>query len=158
MSGAANPGGAEGANGPAGAGGAPTTGPTGQSPFDIAKSVEGQNAADLKVRGPLADQMDDGVPNNGNCANFVSAVLEKWGQISQSEHNNSVAGLRSNLEKDPHFQQTSLKDAKPGDVVIMDTGDGSPNGHVVLFAGWKDGKPQFIGSNNVNPDGSQKVT
>jgi hypothetical protein len=27
-----------------------------------------------------------------------------------------------------------------------------------MFAGMKDGKPQFIGSNNVNADGSQKVT
>jgi hypothetical protein len=30
--------------------------------------------------------------------------------------------------------------------------------HVVMFAGMKDGKPQFIGSNDVNPDGSQKIT
>jgi hypothetical protein len=28
----------------------------------------------------------------------------------------------------------------------------------VLFAGWKGGRPTFIGSNNVNPDGSQRIT
>jgi len=28
----------------------------------------------------------------------------------------------------------------------------------VMFAGWKDGKAQFIGSNNVNRDGSQRIS
>jgi hypothetical protein len=35
----------------------------------------------------------------------------------------------------------------------------TPGGqHVVMYAGMKDGKPQFIGSNNVNPDGSQRIS
>ena len=143
-----------------GAGGDPSRGPTGQAPIDIARSVLGRNASDLKTNGPLADQMEDGVPNNVCCANFVSSVLQKAGQISNGEHNNSVAGLRANLEKDGHFKKlpNSLEGAKPGDVVMMDTGDGDPNDHVVIFAGMKNGKPTFIGSNNANADGSQKVT
>jgi hypothetical protein len=140
-------------------GGDPTRGPTGEAPIDIARSVLGQNAADLKVKGRLSEEMEDWVPNNVNCANFVSAVLQEAGQIPKGEHSASVAGLRANLSKDPHFQQKSndLHDAKPGDVVMMNTG-GDDNGHVVIFAGMKNGKPTFIGSNNVNPDGSQKVT
>jgi LysM repeat protein len=34
----------------------------------------------------------------------------------------------------------------------------TPGGHVVLFAGWQNGRPLFIGSNNVNSDGSQRVS
>ena len=30
--------------------------------------------------------------------------------------------------------------------------------HTVMFAGWQNGKPQYIGSNNVNSDGSQRIT
>jgi hypothetical protein len=29
---------------------------------------------------------------------------------------------------------------------------------VVLFAGWKNGKPVYIGSNNVNRDGTQRIS
>jgi len=142
---------------PTGKNGDATRGPTGEAPIDIARSVLNKNASELKTSGRLSEEMEDWVPNNVNCANFVSAVLEEAGQISKGQHSASVANLRSNLEKDPNFQKTSIDNAKPGDVVIMKTG-GDPNGHVVIFAGMKDGKPTFIGSNNVNPDGSQKVT
>jgi hypothetical protein len=142
---------------PTGKNGDAPRGPTGEAPIDIARSVLGKNASELKVSGRLSEEMEDWVPNNVNCANFVSAVLQEAGQISKGQGSASVANLRSNLEKDPNFQKTSIENAKPGDVVIMKTG-GDPNGHVVIFAGMKDGKPTFIGSNNVNPDGSQKVT
>lgn len=151
------PGGAQGTKGGERAGSQePTRGPSGQSPIDIARSVAGKNASELKVNGRLSEEMEDWVPNNVNCANFVSAVLQEAGQISKGQHSASVATLRGNLEKDPQFQKTSIQNAKPGDVVIMDTGRGE-NSHVVIFAGMKNGKPTFIGSNNVNPDGSQKV-
>jgi cell wall-associated NlpC family hydrolase len=61
----------------------------------------------------------------------------------------------NNLDRNPNFRRVSLQDARPGDVVSMRTNGGQ---HVVMFAGWKDGRPQFIGSNNVNRDGSQRVT
>ncbi|WP_223641431.1 LysM peptidoglycan-binding domain-containing protein [Corallococcus sp. EGB] len=140
---------------PTGGAGPATRGPGG-SPYDIAVSHLGKNAGSLKYEttGVGAD-MEDWVPNNVNCANFVSACLEQAGQIKNSQHSASVMTLQSNLDRDPNFQRVSLKDAKPGDVVCMKVGSGE---HVVMFAGWKDGKPQFIGSNNVNSDGSQRIS
>ncbi len=130
-----------------------TSGPSG-SPFALAQSVLGQNASSLKVSGgAIGRAMEDWVPNNVNCANFVSAALQASGQINY--HDNSVMGLMAKLDRDPKFQRVSLANAKPGDVVSMKTNGGQ---HVVMFAGWKNGKPQFIGSNNVNSDGSQKIT
>jgi hypothetical protein len=102
--------------------------------------------------------MDDGVGNTVNCANFVSACLEQAGMITNRQHNNSVRGLQHNLDNDKNFKRVSLKDAKPGDVVSMKTGPGLDDRHVVIFAGWKNGKPEFIGSNNRNPDHTQKIT
>jgi len=90
-----------------------------------------------------------------NCANFVSACLQAAGQISSRQHHNAVVGLQSNLDRDANFKRVSLHQARPGDVVSMKTPGGH---HVVLFAGWKNGQPQFIGSNNANADGSQRVT
>lgn len=136
-------------------GGAPTRGPGG-SPMDIARAHLGTNAGDLKLQGSgVGADMEDWVPNNVNCANFVSAVLEQAGQISDSQHSASVYGLMGNLDNDSNFQRVSLENARPGDVVSMKTPGGQ---HVVLFAGMKDGVPQFIGSNNVNSDGSQRIS
>jgi LysM repeat protein len=105
--------------------------------LEIAKEFLGWNASRLKVAGNSVGQaMFDWVPNNVNCANFVSGVLGK-------------------LDRNPDFRRVSLGDARPGDVVSMKTRRGH---HVVLFAGWKNGSPLFIGSNNVNADGTQKVS
>jgi LysM repeat protein len=124
--------------------------------FSIARQYLGWNAGDLKVsNNAVGRAMHDWVPNNVNCANFVSGVLRTAGQISTREHHNGVYGLMGNLDRNPNFRRVSLQDARPGDVVSMRTPGGQ---HVVLFAGWKDGRPQFIGSNNVNRDGSQRVT
>ncbi|MCK8499216.1 LysM peptidoglycan-binding domain-containing protein [Myxococcus fulvus] len=132
-----------------------TKGPGG-SPFDIARSHLNKNAGSLKLEGSgVGADMEDWVPNNVNCANFVSACLEQAGQISDAQHDNSVMGLQAKLDRDPNFKRVSLQDAKPGDVVSMKVGSGQ---HVVMFAGWENGKPMFIGSNNVNPDGSQRIT
>ncbi|HLL85525.1 MAG TPA: LysM peptidoglycan-binding domain-containing protein [Longimicrobium sp.] len=132
-----------------------TRGPGG-SPFEIAQSHLGKNAGSLKLeKNGVGADMEDWVPNNVNCANFVSACLEQAGQINNSQHSASVFGLQGNLDKDPDFKRVSLAQAKPGDVVSMKTPGGQ---HVVLFAGMKDGKPQFIGSNNVNADGSQRIS
>lgn len=93
--------------------------------------------------------------NHKNCANFVSGALVASGQLPASGANASVYGLRNNLDGDPNFRRVSLRDARPGDVVSMKTRGGQ---HVVMFAGWRDGKPLFLGSNNVNPDGTQKIS
>lgn len=134
---------------PSGAGGS-------QHAYNIARTVLGRNAGELKLSaGSIGRAMEDWVPNNVNCANFVSAVLESAGQITRSQHHNAVVGLMGNLDRDPDFRRVSLANARPGDVVSMKTPGGH---HVVMFAGWQNGRPMFIGSNNVNADGSQRVT
>ena len=144
---------------PAGPSGAPdpTPSPVGASkPYDLARQYLGWNARDLKVSSnPVGRAMQDWVPNNINCANFVSGTLIASGQIRQSQGNASVYGLMGNLDRDPNFRRVSLSQARPGDVVSMRTPGGQ---HVVLFAGWQNGRPLFIGSNNVNPDGSQRIS
>jgi LysM repeat protein len=161
-SGGSRPGSSGGTGSTGGAGSTAPTGATGGtrgpggSPFDIAQAQLGKNAGSLKLeKSGVGADMEDWVPNDVNCANFVSACLEQAGQISNGQHNNSVMGLQSNLDRDPHFKRVSLADAKPGDVVSMKVGSGQ---HVVMFAGMKNGKPQFIGSNNVNSDGSQRIS
>lgn len=126
------------------------------SAFETARQYLGWNARDLKVsNNPVGRAMHDWVPNNVNCANFVSGVLQASGQISSGQHHNGVYGLMNNLDRDPQFRRVSLENARPGDVVSMRTPGGQ---HVVMFAGWQNGRPTFIGSNNVNRDGSQRVT
>jgi peptidoglycan hydrolase-like protein with peptidoglycan-binding domain len=129
----------------------------GQRAFDIAKRYLGWNASQIKVSGnEVGRAMFDWVPNNVNCANFVSGVLVAAGQLNRSQVNASVYGLMGVLDRDPQFQRVgSLKNAKPGDVVSMKTPSSE---HVVMFAGWRNGRPLFIGSNNVNADGSQRIS
>ena len=141
--------------GPSGPTGPASQGPKG-SPFDIAKSHLDKNAGSLKMeKSGVGADMEDWVPNNVNCANFVSACLEQAGQIKNGQHHNAVVGLAANLDKDPNFKRVSLANAKPGDVASMKTPGGH---HVVMYAGTKNGKPLFIGSNNINKDGSQRIS
>ena len=70
----------------------------------------------------------------------------------------AVSYLSSTLSHDKDWSRTSLAHAKPGDVVCFDVPGEGHFAHTVLFAGWKNGSPQFIGSNNVNADGSQRIT
>lgn len=142
---------------PSGPSGDPTPAPAGASqPYDLARQYLGWNARDLKVSSnPLGRAMQDWVPNNVNCANFVSGALIASGQLRQNQGSASVYGLMGNLDRDPNFRRVSLSQARPGDVVSMRTPHGQ---HVALFAGWQNGRPLFIGSNNVNPDGSQRVS
>ena len=115
-----------------------------------------KNAGSLKLeKSGVGADMEDWVPNNVNCANFVSACLEQAGQIKDSQHHNAVLGLQKNLDNDPNFKRVSINQAKPGDVVSLKTPGGH---HVVMFAGMKNGKPQYIGSNNINKDGSQRIS
>jgi len=124
--------------------------------LEIAKEFLGWNASRLKVAvNSVGQAMFDWVPNNVNCANFVSGVLVAAGQLPRSQVDASVTSLMGKLDRNPDFRRVSLGDARPGDVVSMKTRRGH---HVVLFAGWKNGSPLFIGSNNVNADGTQKVS
>jgi peptidoglycan hydrolase-like protein with peptidoglycan-binding domain len=125
--------------------------------FAVAKKYLGWNAAQLKASGNAVGRaMFDWVPNNVNCANFVSGVLVAAGQLRRDQVNASVHGLQGVLDRDPQFRRVgALKNARPGDVVSMKT---PGSAHVVMFAGWRDGRPLFIGSNNVNADGSQRIS
>jgi LysM repeat protein len=145
------------AGGSSGPGDAPTTGGN-SSAYNVAADHMGRNISDLKYNGDLAKYLDKWPGNNVCCANFVSACLEKSGQISPGQHSDSVSGLASNLRNDKNFSETSLKNAKPGDVVCFNVPGEGPYSHVEMFAGWKNGQPQFIGSNNVNSDGSQRIS
>lgn len=138
-------------SGPDTVGGTTTTG-GGNNAAAIAEQFIGRNAGELKYSDDLP--MADWVPNNVNCANFVSACLQKAGLIDAGQASASVDQLASNLKADG-WQTTSLANARPGDVVLMQR-DGQS--HVVLFAGFENGQPKFIGSNNVNADGSQRVS
>jgi LysM repeat protein/soluble lytic murein transglycosylase-like protein len=126
--------------------------------FKNATSVLGRNIQDLKYSGPLAQYLDKWPSSHVCCANFVSACLQKAGQITLAEHNDSVRYLAANLHNDRKWSAVSLRDAKPGDVVCFNVPGEGPYGHVEMFAGWKNGQAQFIGSNNVNADGSQRIS
>ena len=151
-----NQGGPGGANGPGAAtgvegvkGGGPVSG---NNAAAIAEQFIGRNAGELKHSDELP--MQSWVPNNVNCANFVSACLQKAGLIDASQASASVDQLANNLKGDG-WQTVSLANASPGDVVLMQRNGQS---HVVLFAGMENGQPKFIGSNNVNADGSQRIS
>lgn len=143
-------GGPEGTTGTEGVSGRP--GVSGNNAAAIAEQFIGRNAGELKHSDELP--MQSWVPNNVNCANFVSACLQKAGLIDASQASASVNQLASNLKGDG-WTTVSLQNARPGDVVLMQR-DGQS--HVVLFAGMENGQPKFIGSNNVNADGSQRVS
>lgn len=134
----------------------------GEQAVALGRSVLNQNAHDLKLANntTLGAAMQDWVPDNVNCANFVSGLLVSTGQIPQSEASAGVGGLVSNLRRDPNFTATSLDQARPGDVVAFEYThrDGTKGQHVVMFAGRDEsGRPRFIGSNNTNHDGTQRI-
>lgn len=114
----------------------------------LAESFLGRNASDLKRSGELP--MESWVPNDVNCANFVTAVLQEAGLINW--HDNTVAGTASRLKAEG-WTVVPASQAKPGDVCILNYG-----GHVELVASNNNGDVQLIGSNNINPDGSQQVS
>src|SRR5690606_32309757 len=89
---------------------------------DIAQAFLGRNASDLKRSGELP--MESWVPNNVNCANFVTAVLQQAGAINW--HDNTVAGTASKLKAEG-WTVVPASQAKPGDVCILNYG-----GHVEL--------------------------
>ena len=132
------------------------TGPA-SSAFAIARSELGKNAGSLKLENSAVGRaMEDWVPNNVNCASFVSGCLQAAGQIGHNDYSAGSVQLMHNLDRNPNFRRVTLQNASPGDVVTFATPGGG--NHTVMFAGWANGRAQFIGSNNVNADGSQRIT
>lgn len=131
----------------------PGSGATGNAAA-VAQQFLGMTEYQLQPSGKL--DMDTWVPKNVDCANFVSGCLEKAGLIGKSQRSDSVKGLAGNLRQ-AGWQDVSLAQARPGDVVCFDGPEGNYQ-HVEIFNGMVNGKPQFIGSNNVLSDGTQKIT
>lgn len=130
----------------------------GQAPVgdaaEVARQFLGMPESELQFSGQL--DMDAWVPQTVDCANFVSGCLEKAGLITPAQHSDRVVDLAANL-RDAGWRDVPLADARPGDVVCFDGPDGDYQ-HVELFNDWVDGKPQFIGSNNVLADGTQAIS
>lgn len=133
-------------------GGAAAIGPGGGSSnaYDVARQYLGQDASSLKVNRNDDLSMNANVPSNVCCANFVSAVLTEAGQLPGNLHTDSVAQLSTTL-RNRGWTPVSASEARPGDVVIIQGGGVS---HTEIYAG--NGK--MIGSNNVNADGSQRIS
>lgn len=135
---------------------APRTAPTPGDVVMTARSELGRNAQDVKLGSDaIGKAMRDDVSNWKCCANFVGASLRAAGQITDRDLSASVDGLVGKLQKTGNFTQSNrLEDAQPGDVVAFD------HAHVMICTGRdpKTNQPTFIGSNNDNADGSQKIS
>lgn len=134
-------------------GGSPVGGTPGSGSSDVAAIAEkylGQNASSLKVNRNDNLPMNANVPSNVCCANFVSAVLTEAGKLPGNLHTDSVAQLNSTLRA-RGWTPVPASEAKPGDVVIIQGGGVS---HTEIVSG----PGQMIGSNNVNADGSQRIS
>ena len=118
----------------------------------IARQFLGRNASELKRSGDLP--MDASVPSNVCCANFVSAVLQRAGLLPASAHTNSVDRLDDTLRA-RGWRPVDAAHARPGDVVTIQGGGVS---HTVMVESNDNGRLRLIGSNNVNADGTQRIT
>ena len=137
----------------------PAPGGNGSRAADIADDYLGRNASELKRSGDLP--MNPNVPSNVCCANFVSAVLQEAGLMRG--HTDLVSGSNRNGSGNPNSLGNMLiaqgwhvvpaSQAKPGDVAIVNHG-----GHVELVHSNDNGRITLIGSNNVNADGTQRIS
>lgn len=127
----------------------PTSGPNANAAAIAAKYL-GENASSLQRNTSDSLPMRNGIDPTVCCANFVSAVLIEAGQLPASQQTVSVQELKTTLQGNG-WQTVSPQDARPGDVVII---QGKGVSHTEIVSG----NGQMIGSNNRNPDGSQRVT
>ena len=76
-------------------------------------------------------------------------------------HQRSASPSRSSLDGVGRladgWREVPLSQAQPGDVFTFDGPEGNGQ-HVGRFNAWVNGKPQYVGSNNVNADGSQRIS
>src|SRR3546814_11795433 len=93
--------------------------------------------------------MESWVPNDVNCANFVTAVLKDAGLINW--HDNTVAGPSSRLQAEG-WTVVPASQATPGDVCILTSG-----GHVELLSCNTNGDNNRIGTNTLHAYGSPPV-
>lgn len=125
-----------------------------KNPAEAAAEYEGRDAEELKRSGDLP--MNPNVDSDVCCANFVTAVLQKEGYIDW--HTDLVATAYTKLQ-DEGWTPVDAAHAKPGAVAVINGRDGTGNNDHIEFVHSNDnGTIKLIGSNNVNPDGTQKVT
>lgn len=118
------------------------------NPADIAEQLLGRNASELKGSGDLP--MNPNVPNDVCCANFVTATLQKAGLIDW--HTDLVSETSQRLQAQG-WRAVPASEARPGDVAII-----NGNQHTELVSANDNGAITLIGSNNINPDGSQQIS
>lgn len=118
------------------------------NPAAIAKQFLGRNADDLKNSGELP--MNPIVDSEVCCANFVTATLQKAGLIDW--HDDRVYEMSQRLRQQG-WRVVSAVEARPGDVAVI-----NGNQHTELVAANDGGVITLIGSNNINPDGTQQIS
>ena len=117
---------------------------SGAATVELAKKYLGQTTYHIKG----LDTLDKSIGLNLNCANFVSACLQKTGRLNG--HYNGCKGLESAL-KSQGWKQVPANQAQPGDVWFN-----AKRGHTELVE--KAGNPPtLIGSNNGG-DSIQEVS
>gem|GEM_PF-7114475 len=132
---------------------------TGTRTVEIAKEYVNTPTSELMKSGKLSSMVNNQNHIHIACANFVSAVLIENNLLTPNQHTESVAILKATLQKEG-WKAVSLKDAQPGDIVIMQ--EPSPNGkrfsHVEIVVKNENGNITLIGSNNNGSKTSQTIT
>ncbi|MBI5545576.1 MAG: peptidoglycan-binding protein [Deltaproteobacteria bacterium] len=133
------------------------SGLSGPEALAIAAKYLGRHADELKRDNSdaVGKAMQDWVPGNVNCANFISGVLVAAGQIKNDQRSASVYGVIDNLRNDPFWNPVSLPTAQPGDVIAFETTGGQ---HIEMVARRDESGLTMIGSNNILRDGTQAVS
>jgi hypothetical protein len=123
----------------------------GRNAADVARHFLGQRTDALVRSGQL--NMDNRWGPSSDCADFASAAMEKAGKLPAREHQDDTRQMYNYL-RNKGWHETNLSNAKIGDPVFF-------NGayHTELFAGYDSrGQPTFVGSNNINRDGTQSIS
>ncbi|CAE6758682.1 hypothetical protein R75461_05592 [Paraburkholderia nemoris] len=123
---------------------------SGDNPAAIAEGLKGRSADSIVANQDV--MMDHGISDHEDCANFASGCLVKSGEISASQHTDSVATLHDELLYKDGWHKESKGQVKPGDICII-----GGDQHVEIVAGIKNGQVELVGSNNTRADGSQQV-
>lgn len=107
-------------------------------PYSIAKKYMGLHEA--KHNGKLRKYLGVNPRKTPWCGAFVGTVMKRAGKERPSGYMRAANWKKSG-------KGVSLKNAKPGDVVVVRTKHGH---HVGFYAGRKDGKVQLLGGNQSN--------
>ena len=131
----------------------PDTTTTGD-PVAIAEEYKGRWATDLMENSDL--QMQKGIDPTVCCANFVSAVLVKSGQLDPSEQTVNVNQMYNTLQSKGWHAVPAGQTPPPGAVAIFGA---NHDEHVEIVKSSENGNITLIGSNNTaGGSGPQQVS